>query len=112
MAGKLWNLAYVGQVGRYFVWRLLRLSGWHDSPGSKNQNCTVEPGREVHADRLFWKWAMDNELLSEGETLSSPSYTALKRPAKRYYLSDASLDTVGGSVLRRRYLGGMIRRKS
>ena len=55
---------------------------------------------------------MDNELLSEGETLSPPCCAALKRPAKRYYLSAASLDAVGGSVLTRRYFGGMICRKS
>ena len=26
MAGKLWNLTYVVRAGRYFMWRLLRLT--------------------------------------------------------------------------------------
>ena len=30
MAGKLWNLTYVVRAGRYFVWRLLRLTRLHD----------------------------------------------------------------------------------
>ena len=82
MAGKLWNLTYVVRAGRYFVWRLLRLTGLHDSPGSKNQNRALELGREFHTDLLFWEWAVDHELLLEGEALSAPCYTAIKRPAK------------------------------
>ena len=39
---------------------------------------------------------IDNELLLEGEGLSAPCYTAIRRPAKRHYLSDASFDAVGG----------------
>ena len=31
-AGNLCNLTYVVRAGRYLVWRLLRLSGLHDSP--------------------------------------------------------------------------------
>ena len=72
MAGKLWNLMYALRAGRYFVWRLLGLHGLHDSRGSKNQNHTVELGREFHADLLFWKWAIDHELLLEGEVFSAP----------------------------------------
>ena len=86
------------RAGKYFVWRLLRLTGLHDSRGSNNQNNTVELGREFLAD-LFWKWAIDNELLLEGEALSAPCYTAIKRPAKRHYLSDTSCG-VGGRILR------------
>ena len=37
MAGKLWNLTYVVRAGRYFVWRLLRLTGLHNSGGSENR---------------------------------------------------------------------------
>ena len=33
MAGKLWNFTYVVRAGRYFVWRLLLLTGVHDSHG-------------------------------------------------------------------------------
>ena len=47
MAGKLWNLTYVVRAGRYFVWRLLRLTGLHDSSGSKNQKHTVQLGSFV-----------------------------------------------------------------
>ena len=64
-AGKLWNLTCVVRGGRYFVWRLLRLTGLHDSSGSNNQNRTVELGREFHADLLFWKWAIDHDQLLE-----------------------------------------------
>ena len=39
---------------------------------------------------------MDQELLLEGETLSTPGHTATNRPAKRNYLSDASFKAVGG----------------
>ena len=96
VAGKLWNLTYVVRAGRYLVRRLLRLTGLHDASARKNQNRTVELGREFHADLLFWKWAIDHELLLEGEALSAPCYTAIKRPAKRHYLSDASFESVGG----------------
>ena len=41
MVGKLWNLTYVVRVGRYFMWRLLRLTGLHDSQDEKNHNHTV-----------------------------------------------------------------------
>ena len=64
MAGKLWNLTNV-RAGRYFVWRLLRLTGLHDSPGSKNQNHTVELGREFHVD-FFRQCTKDNVLILEG----------------------------------------------
>ena len=38
----------------------------------------IELGREFHADFLFWMWAIDHELLPEGEALSVPCYTAIK----------------------------------
>ena len=38
MAGKLWNLTYVVRAGRYFEWRLLRLTGLHDERHPRNQN--------------------------------------------------------------------------
>ena len=52
MAGKLWNLTYVVRAGGYFVWRLLRLTGLHNSGGTKNQNHTVGLGREFDAGLL------------------------------------------------------------
>ena len=51
---------------------------------------------QFHANLLFWKCAIDNELLLEGEAHSAPCQTAKKRPAKRHYLSDASFEAVGG----------------
>ena len=66
------------------------------SPGSKNQNRTVGFGIEFHADLLSWKWAIDIELLLEGEALSAPCYTVMKRSAERHYLSDASFNAVDG----------------
>ena len=41
----------------------------------------IELGREFHANLLFWEWAIDHELLLEGEALSSHCYTAVNRPA-------------------------------
>ena len=37
MAGKWWNLTHVVRAGRYSVWRLLRLTGLQDSPGSQRK---------------------------------------------------------------------------
>ena len=88
--------------GRYFVWSLLRLTGLHDSRCSKDQNHTVGLGREFQADLFLWKWAIDHELLLEREALSAPCYTAIKRPAKRHYLSDASFEAVGGFCVERK----------
>ena len=102
VTGKLWNLTYVVRAGRYFVWRLLRLSGLHDAQNQKQQNRTVRLGREFHADLLFWKRAIDNELLQAGEALSAPCYSVMKRPAKRHYLSDASFEAVGGYCVERK----------
>ena len=102
MAGKLWNLTYVVRAGRYFVWRLLRLTGLHDAQDRKEQNHIVGLGREFHADLLFWKWAIDHELMRVGEALSAPCYAAMKRAPKRHYLSDASFEAVGGYCVERR----------
>ena len=91
--------AYVRSVsGQDVRWRLLRLTGSHDaSAKNKLQNRMIELGREFHANLLFWKWAIDHELLLEGEALSTPCYTAIKRPVRRhYYLSDASFEAVAG----------------
>ena len=94
-SGKLWNLTYVVRAGRYFVWRLLRLTGLHDERNPRNQH-SGRLGRELHADLLVLKWATNRKLLQIGEATSAPCYTALKRPAKRHYLSDASFQAVGG----------------
>ena len=102
-AAKLWNLTNVVRTGRYFMWRLLRLTGLHNSGGSKNQNRAVGLGREFHADLLFCKWAIDHELLHEREALA-PCCTAIQRPAKRHHLSDASFETVGGFCVERKVL--------
>ena len=103
MAGKLWNLTHVVQAGRYFVWRLLRLTGLHDSRGSKNQNHTVELGREFTLTLFFGSGRLI-ELLLEEEALSAPCYTAIRRPPKRHYLSDASFEAVGGFCVERKVL--------
>ena len=66
MAGKVWNLTYVVRAGKYFVWRLLRLTGLHDERHPRNQN-VVGLGSEFHADLRFWKWAINHKLLRVGE---------------------------------------------
>lgn len=49
IAGKLWNLTYVIRAGKYFVRRLLKLTGLH-STQNKNQNHLVELERGFHDD--------------------------------------------------------------
>ena len=92
IAGKLWNLTYVIRAGKYFVWRLLRITDLHTRT-RKKQSHSVELAREFHDDlaREF-----HDELLTAGESLGAPCFTAIKRPAKIYYLSDASFDAIGG----------------
>ena len=102
MAGKLWNLTYVVRAGRYFVWRLLRLTGFQSSPGSQNQNHTIQLGRQFHAQLFVWRWAINHELLLEGAVLSVPSYTPMKQPAKVHCLSAASVGAVGGFCVERK----------
>ena len=80
---------------KYFVWRLLRLTGLHLSH-SKNRSHLVALGREFHDDLDFWRWAIDEQLLTAGSSLNAPCYAAVKRLPKRLYLSDASLDAIGG----------------
>ena len=80
----------------------MRLTGLHNSGGSKNQNRTVGFGREFHADLFFWNWAIDHELLHEGEALSAPCYTAIQRHAQRHCLSDASFEEVCGFCVERK----------
>ena len=101
MAGKLWNLTYLIRAGRYVVWRLLPLTGLRNSGSSKKQNRTLGLGREFHADLLFWKWATGHELLVEGEAIGA-CYTAIQRPAKGHYLSNASFEAVGGFCVERK----------
>ena len=97
MAGKLWNLTYVVRAGRYFVWRLLRLTGLNNESASRQkQNRMIELGRAFRADLLFRKWTIYHELPLEVEALSAPCYTAIRRPDKRHYLSGASVEAVGG----------------
>ena len=75
--------------------RVLRHTGLHDERDPRNQKA-VRLGSEFHADLLFWKWPINHKILHAGEAVSVPCYTALERPAKRYYLSDASFEAVGG----------------
>ena len=67
----------------------------HTQTGKK-QSHSVELGREFHDNLDFWRWAIDHELLTAGESLSAPCFAAIKCPAKTYYLSDASFDAIGG----------------
>ena len=84
------------------MWRSQRLTGLHNSGRSKNQNRLVGLGREFHADLLFRKRAINDELLHEGKALSAPCFTAIQRSAKRHYLSDASFEAVGGFCLEKK----------
>ena len=95
IAGKLWSLTYVIRAGKYFVWRLLRLTDLHTRT-EKEQSHSVKLGREFHDDLDFWRWTIDRELLTAGESLSAPCFAAIKRPEKIYYLSGASFNAIGG----------------
>ena len=86
IAGKLWSLTYVIRAGKYFVWRLLRLTDLHTRTGKK-QSHSVELGREFRDDLDFWRWTIDRELLTAGESLSAPCFAAI---------SGASFDAIGG----------------
>ena len=72
----------------------------------------IELGKEFQAGLLFWKWAIDHELLVEGEALSAPCYMAIKRSDKRHYLSDASFEAVAGCCVEKKVFGDTICRLS
>ena len=95
IAGKLWNLTSVVRAGKYFVWRLLRLTGLHRKH-TRNCSHVVELGREFHDDLDYFRGAIEHELLTAGESLNAPCYGVVKRQPKRLYLSDASFDAIGG----------------
>ena len=80
VAENLWNLTYVVRAGRYFAWRLLRLTGLHDPQDQSRQNGIVTLGEEFHADLHFWRWAIEHGLLQVGEALNAPCYFTVKRP--------------------------------
>ena len=53
-------------------------------------------GWEFLGDTAFWKWAIDQRLASQGESLSAPFYAHVLRRPVRHYFSDASFDAIGG----------------
>ena len=77
VVGMLWNLTYVVRAGRYFVWRLLRLTGLHDASARNNHNRIAEFVREFQAGVLCKNWVIDLELLLKGEALSAPCSMAI-----------------------------------
>ena len=48
-------------------------------------------------DQDSWRWAIDHELLTAGESLSTPCFTAIKRPAKMILPVRRKLDARGES---------------
>ena len=66
MAGTLWNLTHVVRAGRYFVWRLLRLTVLRDERTPMNQH-SVRLGRGFHTDLLWWKRAINRKLVQGKE---------------------------------------------
>lgn len=97
LAGKLWNLTSVMRAGKYFVWHLLRLTGLHDKASRKSrERRRVRLGWEFHSDLEFWRWALANQVVARGESLSSPIFAHVHQPPARCYFSDASLDAIGG----------------
>ena len=93
----MWNLTYVVRAGRYFVWQLLGLTDLHKIAKSKKRTRrVVKLGWEFHNDIAFWKWAIDQKLVSAGESLGAPFYAHVERTPSRTYFSDASFPAVGG----------------
>ena len=50
----------------------------------------------------FGEWATHHELLLEEKAFSARCHTAIKRPAKGPYFTDASLEVVGGLWVERK----------
>ena len=97
MAGKLWNLTYVARAGRYFVCQLLRLADLHENVKSeKRTQQVVKLGWEFHNDIAFWKWAIDQQLVGDGQSLGATFFTHIERLSARRYYSDARFRAVGG----------------
>ena len=82
---------------------IVEVTGLHEERDARNQD-VVCLGSKFHADLWFWKWAISHKLLQVGEAVSAPYYTALKRPAKRHYLSDVSFEAVGGYLVEKKTL--------
>ena len=53
-------------------------------------------GWEFHNYISFWKWAIEQKLVSVGEALGSPFYAHVERSPSRRYYSDASFAAVEG----------------
>ena len=97
VAGKLWNLTFVVRAVGYSVWRLLGLTGMHKKGRTKRRTrTTVRLGWVFHGDLAFWKWAIDQRRMSQGESLSAPFYAHVLRKPVRDYFSDASFDAIDG----------------
>ena len=56
----------------------------------------VELGWEFHNYIAFWKWAIDQKLVSAVESLSAPFYAHLERTPSRRHNSDARYTAFGG----------------
>lgn len=79
------------------MWQLLRVTGLHTAAKSKSRTRTVvQLDREFRGDLPFWKWAIEHRLVDAGESLSAPFYAHAKRPPTHRYISDSSLEAIGG----------------
>ena len=91
MAGKLWNPTYIIKAGRYLVWHILRLTDLHYAAKAKKRTKRiVRLGWEFHNEISFWKGAIEQNLVSAGESLGALFYARVERPPSRRYDSDAS----------------------
>ena len=96
-AGKLRNLTYVLKAGRYFVRQLLPLTNLHKNDKSKKRTQkVVKLGCEFHDNIAFWKWAIDQQLVGDRQSLRATFFTHVERPPARRYYSDAGLTEVSG----------------
>ena len=73
------------------------LTDLHKAAKSKKRTKkVVRLGWEFHNDIAFWKWVIEQKLVSAGETLGAPFYAHVERSPSRRYYSDAIFTAIGG----------------
>ena len=102
LTGKLRNMATIILPGRYFIWRLLFISGT-DRRNYEDHEVQIKHGRQIvhmspefHHDLDWWKQAVDFNILERGLSLYSPVFPHVSRPVVRHWMPDASTQAIGG----------------
>ena len=82
IARNLRNLNVIVGPRTQFMWQLLHLTGLHTKGiHQSRQQRVVSFGWEFYGDIAFWKWAIDQRIMSRGESLRDPLHTnVLRKP--------------------------------